>query len=131
MAWAPSAIWNERERNFDVFWASRLYSPEDEEHTGNSTLNMIRTARTTDFRSFTSPRTYINPAEHDRIPLIDQEFQKIPGGWVRFLKDESRVSIYDARVQDFVISDALQIHRCASFRRSLTRPPCLATIGLA
>lgn len=87
MVWAPSAIPNGN--GFDVFWSSRLFAPGDKAHTGKASLNVIRTAKTTNFASSTEPRTYISDPD---TPYIDQEFIKVDGGWVRFLKDESKVS---------------------------------------
>lgn len=94
MVWAPSAVWNGA--SFDVFWASRFYAADDTAHTGNAGFDIIRTASTTDFKTFSSPKNYIEPTGAYAINLIDQEFQKTPTGWVRFLKDEGAVSGIDS-----------------------------------
>lgn len=93
MAWAPSAIWNEDEKQYYVFWASRHYSASDTGHTGPANLDRIRYATTRDFRSFSNPQDY---HALPSTPLIDQEFQYLgqPGHYARFLKNETVNQVY-------------------------------------
>lgn len=93
MVWAPSAVWNGA--SFDVFWSSRFYLPSDPGHTRTPGFDTIRTASTTDFKTFSTPKNYIEPTGAYAINLIDQEFQRTETGWVRFLKDEGAVSLLD------------------------------------
>lgn len=92
MAWAPSAVWNDSEKQYYVFWASRHYAASDTGHTGTANLDRIRYATTRDFVTFSSPRDYLTP----NIPIIDQEFQYLgtPGHYARFIKDETVNRVY-------------------------------------
>lgn len=115
MAWAPSAIWDDDESQYYVFWAARLFDAADTEHTGTATLNRIRYATTTDFATFSEPQDYL--ADPD-MGLIDQEFQYLgqPGHFLRYLKDENVGRVYAetttegifgswTRIPDYVTSD--------------------------
>lgn len=128
MAWAPSAVWNDDESQYYVFWSSRLYDAADTEHTGTATLDRIRYATTTDFATFSAPQDYLAPAD---TPLIDQEFQYLgeAGHYARFVKNETITQVYTetttdgifgtwTRVSDTVTSD--YIHEGpASFQDNL------------
>ncbi|KAF2222355.1 endo-1,4-beta-xylanase-like protein [Elsinoe ampelina] len=93
MVWAPSAVWDAVEGQFYVFWASRLFAAEDENHTGPATLNRIRYATTKDFRGFSEARDYI---AFEDTGVIDQEFQYLgrPGHFARFVKNETLLQVY-------------------------------------
>ncbi|KAE8374976.1 hypothetical protein BDV26DRAFT_299933 [Aspergillus bertholletiae] len=93
MAWAPSAVWNDDEQQYYVFWASRHYSSTDSDHTGTANLDRIRYSTTKDFVTFSSPADYV---ALDGIPLIDQEFLDLgtPGAYARFIKDENVNQVY-------------------------------------
>ncbi|KAH6692199.1 family 43 glycoside hydrolase [Plectosphaerella plurivora] len=93
MAWAPSAVWNEDEQQYYLFWASRLYEPSDTAHTGVASLDRIRYATTKDFVTFSAPADYHALPD---TPLIDQEFQYLgtPGAYARFLKNETVNQVY-------------------------------------
>ncbi|KAE8399056.1 hypothetical protein BDV37DRAFT_290513 [Aspergillus pseudonomiae] len=82
MAWAPSAVWNDDEQQYYLFWASRLYDPSDSDHTGTAGLDRIRYSTTKDFVTFSSPADYV---ALDGIPLIDQEFLELgtPGAYAQ------------------------------------------------
>jgi hypothetical protein len=88
MVWAPSAVWDSKSSQWNVFWSSRLYTASDSGHTGAPTLGLIRYATTKDFVTFSAPKTYNAPA-HSQI--IDQEFQYLgtPGHYARFFKNET------------------------------------------
>ena len=47
--WAPEAYWDASRGEFVVFWASKLYSPDDPEHAGDS-YNRMMYATTTGLR---------------------------------------------------------------------------------
>lgn len=99
MAWAPSAIYDEAEGQFYVFWASRLYDESDPDHVGVANLDRIRHATTKDFVTFSPPADYHAPED---TPLIDQEFQCLgtPGHYVRFLKNETVLQVYAETTTD-------------------------------
>lgn len=92
MVWAPSAVWDDATQQFYVFWASRLYSPSDTEHTGVASLDRIRYATTKDFSTFSEPQDYVA----EGTPVIDQEFQYLgtPGHFARFIKNETVNQVY-------------------------------------
>ncbi|RAH76574.1 arabinosidase [Aspergillus japonicus CBS 114.51] len=96
MAWAPSVVWNTTESQYYLFWSSRLYNTTDTNHTGTATLDRIRYTTTTDFVTFAPPADYL-ALDSENIPLIDQEFLALgdtPGHYVRFLKDENVLHVY-------------------------------------
>ncbi|PZG02184.1 glycoside hydrolase family 43 protein [Micromonospora deserti] len=70
-AWAPEAIWNPATNDYVLYWAT------------NATLNgvlkhRIYYARTTNFRSITTPQSYINRAGTQGI--IDTQIVEMPAG---------------------------------------------------
>ncbi len=76
-AWAPEAIWDASAGNFLLYWAT------------NSTLNGIKkhriwSARTTDFRSITTPQTYINLSGTEA--LIDTQIVEADTGGYRYYR---------------------------------------------
>lgn len=93
MTWAPSAVWNDDEGQYYVFWASRHYASSDPDHTGVANLDRIRYATTSDFVTFSAPADY---AALPDTPLIDQEFLYLgtPGSYARFLKNETVNQVY-------------------------------------
>lgn len=95
MVWAPSAIWDQKSQKYQIFWSSQLFASDDPNHDGNPvTEHVIRTASTTDFKTFTTPETYLHTPGY---PVIDQEFQKIDGednSFARFIKNESNARVY-------------------------------------
>ncbi|KAL4789645.1 hypothetical protein BDV19DRAFT_394853 [Aspergillus venezuelensis] len=95
MAWAPSVVYNADESQYYLFWASRLYSETDTEHTGTATLDRIRYATTIEFVTFSAPSDYV-ALDAENVPLIDQEFLYLgeEGHYARFLKDENVLHVY-------------------------------------
>jgi hypothetical protein len=93
MVWAPSAVYSETEGLYHVFWASRHYAKKDRDHAGYAKLDEIRYATTTDFQTFSEPKTYLALPD---TPLIDQEFQYLgqPGHYARYLKNETVNQVY-------------------------------------
>jgi sucrose-6-phosphate hydrolase SacC (GH32 family) len=70
-AWAPEAIWNPETNDYVLYWAT------------NATLNgvlkhRIYYARTTDFRTITTPQLYIDRAGTQGI--IDTQIIEVPSG---------------------------------------------------
>ncbi|KAL4946588.1 hypothetical protein BDV06DRAFT_233162 [Aspergillus oleicola] len=101
MAWAPSVVYNSAESQYYLFWASRLYSSSDPEHTGTATLDRIRYATTTDFVKISAPSDYV-ALDAENVPLIDQEFLYLgeEGHYARFLKDENVLHVYQEITTD-------------------------------
>lgn len=84
--WAPEVTWHEESGAFAVYWASMLYPPGDAEHAGTS-YNRMLLATTTDFRSFTPARVWIDPGHS----VIDSTVIAHDGAFYRFTKDERDV----------------------------------------
>lgn len=94
MVWAPSAVWDAATSQFYIFWASRLFSANDPNHTGAATLNRIRYSTTKDFKTFAPAKDYI---AFQNTGVIDQEFQYLgkPNHWARFVKNETLLQVYE------------------------------------
>ncbi|KAF4983669.1 hypothetical protein FZEAL_975 [Fusarium zealandicum] len=99
MTWAPSVVWEEAEKQYYVFWASRHYDSKDTQHTGVASLDRIRYATTKDFVDFSPPKDYHSLPD---TPLIDQEFQYLgePGHYIRFLKNETVNQVYQEKTEN-------------------------------
>ncbi|NGO45727.1 glycoside hydrolase family 43 protein [Streptomyces ureilyticus] len=70
-AWAPEAIWNPETKDYVLYWAT------------NATLNgvlkyRIYYARTTDFRTITTPKVWIDPP--GATPVVDTQMTEVPAG---------------------------------------------------
>ncbi|MCX5421721.1 glycoside hydrolase family 43 protein [Streptomyces sp. NBC_00078] len=70
-AWAPEAIWNPETNDYVLCWAT------------NATVNgvfkyRIYSARTTDFRTITTPQVYIDPP--GATPVVDTQITELPAG---------------------------------------------------
>ena len=81
--WAPEAYWDASRGEYVVFWASKLYSPDDPAHTGDS-YNRMMYATTTDFRTFSDARVWVDPG----YSVIDSTVIQQDGTYYRFTKDE-------------------------------------------
>jgi beta-xylosidase len=81
--WAPEAYYDESIGAYVVFWASKLYAPDDTAHTGN-TYNRMMYATTRDFRTFSEPKVWDDPG----YSVIDSTVIKQDGMYYRFTKDE-------------------------------------------
>ncbi|PRX49397.1 glycosyl hydrolase family 43 [Prauserella shujinwangii] len=81
--WAPEAFYDESIGAYVVFWASKLYSPDDPGHTGN-TYNRMLYATTRDFHTFSEPKVWVDPG----YSVIDSTVLKEGGTYHRFTKDE-------------------------------------------
>ncbi|SIM54777.1 family 43 glycosylhydrolase [Micromonospora cremea] len=81
--WAPEAYYDDTIGAYVVFWASKLYAPEDTAHAGN-TYNRMLYATTRDFRTFSEPNVWVDPG----YSVIDSTVVKHNGTYYRFTKDE-------------------------------------------
>lgn len=104
MAWAPSAVWDEEEGQYYLFWATRLFSEDDPDHTGEPGLERIRYSTTADFVTFSDPQDYY--ATEDTA-FIDQEFQYLgtPGSYLRYVKNAKTGQILQEQSSDGVFGD--------------------------
>jgi hypothetical protein len=92
MVWAPSAIFDTQKGQYLVHWASRFYPTSDPKHTGPSSANRIRYAYTSDFKTFSTPKDYINKSPTN---IIDLEFLPLGNNaYARFLKDEDKKAVF-------------------------------------
>lgn len=76
--WAPEAVYDEENRDYLVFWASRNRSDD-------FAKQRIWAARTKDFRRFSEPFVYIEKPSD----IIDTTIVRENGRYYRFSKDES------------------------------------------
>ncbi|WP_199442176.1 glycoside hydrolase family 43 protein [Umezawaea beigongshangensis] len=81
--WAPEAYYDPALGKYVVFWASKLYAASDPDHTA-STYNRMLYATTTDFRTFSAPKVWVDPG----YSVIDSTVIGHDGTYHRFTKDE-------------------------------------------
>ncbi|KAH8660693.1 glycoside hydrolase family 43 protein [Tricladium varicosporioides] len=98
MVWAPDAIWDAEKKQYLVHWASKFYSSSDTAHTGTASQSQIRYAYTSDFKTFTTPQTYINTSPSSVIDL--SLLQLGENSFARFLKNETAKYVYMERSDD-------------------------------
>ncbi|KAB5583247.1 arabinosidase [Coniochaeta sp. 2T2.1] len=94
MVWAPEAIWDPAKGQYMVFWASKFYAASDTKHTGSPSNTRIRYAYTSDFKTFSTPQTYINYAPTDIIDLTILPLDNNGTTFVRFMKDETKKTVF-------------------------------------
>ncbi|MGW1672421.1 glycoside hydrolase family 43 protein [Streptomyces sp. NPDC002324] len=70
-AWAPEAIWNPETNDYVLYWATNV-------PLNGATKHRIYYARTTDFRTITTPQTYIERPGTQEI--IDTQIIEVPSG---------------------------------------------------
>jgi hypothetical protein len=70
-AWAPEAIWNPATNDYVLYWATN-------KPLNGATKHRIYYARTSDFRSITTPQTYIERPGSQEI--IDTQIVEVPAG---------------------------------------------------
>jgi hypothetical protein len=80
--WAPEAVYDEENRDYLVFWASK-------NRRDDFAKQRIWGARTKDFRSFGKPFIYIEKPNH----IIDTTIIRDGGRYFRFSKDEQHKAI--------------------------------------
>lgn len=83
-AWAPEAIWDAAAGNFLLYWAT------------NSTVNGLKkhriwSARTSDFRSISTPQVYVNLSGSEGI--IDTQIIEVAGGTYRYYRASKATQI--------------------------------------
>ncbi|PZG01797.1 RICIN domain-containing protein [Micromonospora deserti] len=81
--WAPEAVYDAGLGQYMVFWASKLYSTSDPNHTGSS-YNRMMYATTSDFRTFSAPQVWVDKG----YSTIDSTVIRHNGTYYRFTKDE-------------------------------------------
>jgi len=104
MVWAPSATYDPESKVFYVFWASKFYDTKDTNHSKDAlTANQIRVCKTTDFKTFSTPQTYLDRPDEG---LIDQDFQYLgqSGHFSRFIKSEKLSKVYQEVTTDGIMS---------------------------
>ncbi|KAF3018553.1 hypothetical protein E8E14_012579 [Neopestalotiopsis sp. 37M] len=94
MVWAPEAIWDTSKNQYLVHWASKFYSTSDTSHTGSPSNIIIRYAYTSDFKTFTAPKTYIDKSTFNVIDLDILPLDNSGSNYLRFLKDESAKTVF-------------------------------------
>ncbi|ETS78130.1 hypothetical protein PFICI_10192 [Pestalotiopsis fici W106-1] len=94
MVWAPEAIWDASKNQYLVHWASKFYSTSDASHTGSPSNIVIRYAYTSDFKTFTSPKTYIDKSTFNVIDLDILPLDNTGSNYLRFLKDETAKTVF-------------------------------------
>jgi hypothetical protein len=85
--WAPEAYYDEGLGQYVVFWASKLYSTSDPNHTAN-TYNRMMYATTSDFRTFSTAQVWVDKG----YSTIDSTLTKHNGTYYRMTKDERSAS---------------------------------------
>lgn len=80
--WAPEATYDEKEKDYLVFWASK-------NRRDDFAKQRIWAARTKDFRTFSEPFIYIEKPNH----VIDTTIVREGGKYYRFSKDEETKAI--------------------------------------
>jgi hypothetical protein len=85
--WAPEAYYDESLGQYVVYWASKLYSASDPNHSGNS-YNRMMYATTSDFRTFSTAQVWVDKG----YSTIDSTLIKHNGTYYRYTKDERSAS---------------------------------------
>ena len=86
--WAPEAAWDDRRKEWIVFWATTIPGRfPDTKNTGDSGYNHRLYAMTTrDWNTFSEPKLWFNPG----FNAIDATLVKDGKRWVMIFKDERR-----------------------------------------
>jgi len=94
MVWAPEAIWDPAKEQYLVHWASKFYPSSDPQHKGSPSPIRIRYAYTSDFKTFSTPQTYIDKSPTNIIDLTFLSVDDTGKNFVRFMKDESKKTVF-------------------------------------
>ncbi|ROV90149.1 hypothetical protein VSDG_08795 [Cytospora chrysosperma] len=94
MVWAPEAIWDATKGQYLVYWASKFYDESDTDHTANATNIKLRYAYTSDFKTFTTPDTYIDYSPTNIIDLTILPYPNDTDTFLRFIKDETLKQVF-------------------------------------
>jgi hypothetical protein len=86
--WAPEAAWDDRRKEFIVFWSTTVPGRfPDTESTGDSGYNHRLYAMTTrDWNTFSEPRLWFDPGFNSIDATLAQDGKR----WVMIFKDERR-----------------------------------------
>ncbi|GAB4084529.1 hypothetical protein GCM10028784_11590 [Myceligenerans cantabricum] len=93
--WAPEAFWDAANQEYVVYWASALY-PESlppAQRNINDSYQRMMYATTTDFRTFSEPRVWIDERQGAGLGMIDSTVVQLDGVYHRFTKDESDMTV--------------------------------------
>ncbi|CZR54591.1 related to putative arabinase [Phialocephala subalpina] len=93
MVWVPDALWDESKGQYLIHWASKFYASSDTSHKGTPGPDMIRYAYTSDFKTFTTPQTFISAAPTSIIDLCILPLPS-PQSYIRCLKNETATNVY-------------------------------------
>jgi hypothetical protein len=87
-AWAPEMAWDERQKQWIVFWASTIPGKfPDTEGTGDTGYNHRLYAMTTrDFKIFSKPALWFDPG----FNAIDTTLAHVGSRWIMIFKDERK-----------------------------------------
>lgn len=92
MVWAPDAIWDAEKSQYLVHWASKFYPTSDPNHTGSPSAIRIRYAYTSDFKTFSAPKDYIN---YSPTNIIDLNILPLgSNAYARFVKNETAKNVF-------------------------------------
>ncbi|EOD45507.1 putative glycoside hydrolase family 43 protein [Neofusicoccum parvum UCRNP2] len=92
MVWAPEAIWDAEKSQYLVYWSSKFYPTSDPNHTGSPSAIKIRSAYTSDFKTFTAPTDYV---DYSPSSMIDLTFLPLGNNaYARFIKNETATNVF-------------------------------------
>jgi hypothetical protein len=85
-AWAPEMVWDEKKKEWVIFWASTIEGkyPDVEGPAAKGNNHRIYAMRTADFVKFTAPELWFDPGYN----CIDSTVEKVGERWVMVFKDE-------------------------------------------
>ena len=91
-AWAPELLWDRRNRQWIIFWASTIpgrFASPDQETEPQDRNHRIYSTTTKDFESFTPARLFFDPG----FNTIDSTIVEDRGRYIMFFKDERLVPV--------------------------------------
>lgn len=90
--WAPKIFWDNRSKQYLVFWASNIYEEEVEKRNKIS-YNRIVYVTTQDFYNFSKPEIWVDVDAGPGKGTIDATIVKEGEWYYRFMKEESTMTI--------------------------------------
>ncbi len=99
--WAPEAIYDKENKDFLVFWASKV-----KEETDTESKQRIYCSRTKDFKTYSNTEKYIERENH----VIDTTIIEHNGMYYRFSKDETTKNIRIDRASQLTGLDFTDVH---------------------
>lgn len=92
MVWAPEAIWDAEAGKYLVHWSSKFYATSDTAHSGSPSAIKIRSAYTSDFKTFEAPTDYV---DYSPSSVIDLTFLPLGNNaYARFIKNETATNVF-------------------------------------